>query len=854
MPYLGNQHIVGDSVNNFKVLDDISTYTETFDGSSSSVVSTAAETIKIIDHRFINGQRVTYNNGGGSNIGGLSSGTAYYVIYDTAHTIKLATNASNAASLTAINLNAVGGGTSHTLNASFDGVNKKFRITHGNGIRSRFHHATQLSIAINNVIQKPNNDHNNFSEGYAIEIRNIIVFKTAPTTNDIFFGTLLGETLGTFDITNHKIDNYTGDGSTTLYNLSQNVPNNESILVTLNGVVQHPTTQGTTRSYTLVSGTTNRLQFTTAPALGVEIQIRHLGFAGASSGDVSGFYGRTGNVGLTASDNITTGNINSSGIITATSFVGSGANLTGIDATSVKDSGGNVKIQAQASGAIYTGIHTFTGDVSIGGTLTYEDVKNVDSIGVGTFRDGIKVGSGVTIEPNGQATFSGIVTATRIITHSIVGISSAIPTHTLEIGGSVKANAQIKGYSGNHVVPSFTFSNSSNTGMYLLNSNGTIGFSNAGTHTATLDNNGKLSLLRDLDVDGHTFLDNVSISGVTTVSGILDATNTPASIRVAQDIQHKGDANTKITFPANDTISFDTGGNERLRITSAGRIGINTTSPQALLEVQDRSVGTLIGLSVGTQYGNASFGGYNNYPAIMNNIGVPLLYCDTNNDRTILFGDTVGFGTTCAIRVNNVERLRIESSGHVAITTTSALKIPAGTTAQRPGSAVAGDIRYNSTTNTLEFYTGTGWLGTNVLPSINSVTGTIYNGITSNLVINANDITTSVSIKYSNNSTGAVIATDSNPSISGANITSAVPAAVYNTAAGTVIKIEVVNSDGSVSSNSVTKTIIALPSGGNITSAGGYRYHTFTSSGTFGNTLSSLAIECLVVAGGGGGG
>ena len=163
------------------------------------------------------------------------------------------------------------------------------------------------------------------------------------------------------------------------------------------------------------------------------------------------------------------------------------------------------------AGAVVTGIVTATGldingtadisgNVSIGGTLTYEDVKNVDSIGVGTFRDGIKVGSGVTIEPNGQATFSGIVTATRIITHSIVGISSAIPTHTLEIGGSVKANAQIKGYSGNHVVPSFTFSNSSNTGMYLLNSNGTIGFSNAGTHTATLDNNGKLSLLRDLVV------------------------------------------------------------------------------------------------------------------------------------------------------------------------------------------------------------------------------------------------------------------------------------------------------------------------------------------------------------------
>ena len=51
--------------------------------------------------------------------------------------------------------------------------------------------------------------------------------------------------------------------------------------------------------------------------------------------------------------------IGNAGVITATSFSGSGANLTGIDATAIKDSGGNVKIQAEASGAMYTGIHTF---------------------------------------------------------------------------------------------------------------------------------------------------------------------------------------------------------------------------------------------------------------------------------------------------------------------------------------------------------------------------------------------------------------------------------------------------------------------------------------------------------------
>ena len=71
------------------------------------------------------------------------------------------------------------------------------------------------------------------------------------------------------------------------------------------------------------------------------------------------------------------------GVITASSFSGSGANLTGIDATALKDTAGNVKVQAQASGAVHTGISTF---------------------------DTIKVGSGVTIESNGQATFTGIVT------------------------------------------------------------------------------------------------------------------------------------------------------------------------------------------------------------------------------------------------------------------------------------------------------------------------------------------------------------------------------------------------------------------------------------------------------------
>ena len=48
----------------------------------------------------------------------------------------------------------------------------------------------------------------------------------------------------------------------------------------------------------------------------------------------------------------------------------------------------------------------FTGNVSIGGTLTYEDVTNIDAVGVVTAQQGIRIGTGGTVGPVG----SGIVT------------------------------------------------------------------------------------------------------------------------------------------------------------------------------------------------------------------------------------------------------------------------------------------------------------------------------------------------------------------------------------------------------------------------------------------------------------
>ena len=231
MPYIGNQHIAGDHVNNFKVLDDISSHTETFDGSSTNAVSAADDTIRIPNHRFIQGQRVTYNNGGGSNIGGLTSGTAYYVSFHTSNTIKLATSLLNANSNTVINISGVGSGSSHTLNAAFDGVNTKFKLTYSSGKSARLNNATQINIAINNVIQRPNSNSVTFTEGFALEDNHKIVFKTAPTVNDIFWGSIIANTIENFDLQDNDIDNFTGDGSTTEFTLTTLPANNDNVVV-----------------------------------------------------------------------------------------------------------------------------------------------------------------------------------------------------------------------------------------------------------------------------------------------------------------------------------------------------------------------------------------------------------------------------------------------------------------------------------------------------------------------------------------------------------------------------------------------------------------------------------------------
>ena len=117
------------------------------------------------------------------------------------------------------------------------------------------------------------------------------------------------------------------------------------------------------------------------------------------------------------------------GVCTATSFVGSGTALTGIDAATLKF-GDATKAQAVTGGVNITGDVSISGALGVAGVLTYEDVTNVDSIGVITARDGLRV--------------TGIATATAFHGDgsSLTGISVGISTEasTVTDGNTVVLN------------------------------------------------------------------------------------------------------------------------------------------------------------------------------------------------------------------------------------------------------------------------------------------------------------------------------------------------------------------------------------------------------------------------------
>ena len=181
--------------------------------------------------------------------------------------------------------------------------------------------------------------------------------------------------------------------------------------------------------------------------------------------------------------------------------------------------------------------------------------------------------------------------------------------------------------------------------------------------------------------------------------------------------------------------------------------------------------------------------------------------------------------------------------------TISNVAVPAGVYNSAIGSIVSITVT-NSDTSTSNALT----LAVLARPSVlSSISGTIYSGDAVNITLTGTGfLTASCVVTFTVGATEYTVTktADNDTTISAL----AVPAGVYNSAGGTSVSITVTNSD-QVTSGAVSTTILALPTGGTITSSGGYRYHTFTSSGTFAVPSGfSATADYLIVAGGAGGG
>jgi hypothetical protein len=142
----------------------------------------------------------------------------------------------------------------------------------------------------------------------------------------------------------------------------------------------------------------------------------------------------------------------------------------------------------------------------------------------------------------------------------------------------------------------------------------------------------------------------VNVTGDTITGALL----LPDGSASAPALSNDGDTNTGIFFPAADTIAFTEGGAEAMRITSAGDVGIGTSSPNAVLGlVRGAGVSAMIEIA-----GNGNTTGTSSM--LVGQDGGSSGYCwNRATGAALLFG------------TNNTERMRITSGGDLLVGATA---------------------------------------------------------------------------------------------------------------------------------------------------------------------------------------
>ena len=210
----------------------------------------------------------------------------------------------------------------------------------------------------------------------------------------------------------------------------------------------------------------------------------------------------------------------------------------------------------KVSGSIIKDSVSLSGNVSVGGTLTYQDVTNVDALGIGTFRTGIKVLAGqVDVGSNIKLGNAGVITAT-----SFVG-SGANLTGISQVGGATGAdfndNIKIR-FGASNDLQLFHATAGISTIMHFhsggeplhITSNGDIKFKVAADNTGgggedglIIKSNGAVELYHNNNKKLESTSSGVSVTGGVTASGASTFNEDVSFVGASEDLRFDKSAN-----------------------------------------------------------------------------------------------------------------------------------------------------------------------------------------------------------------------------------------------------------------------------------------------------------------------
>ena len=254
----------------------------------------------------------------------------------------------------------------------------------------------------------------------------------------------------------------------------------------------------------------------------------------------------------------------------------------------------------------------YSGNVTIGGTLTYEDVTNIDSVGLVTAREGIevgarpgvaasisvdgnmivsgvttiggniKVGTGVTLSPDGDGFFTGVVTAT-----SYSGI---------DLGAVTGATGDFS------IADKIVHTGDTDTAIRFPSAD-TVRIDTAGSNRFKIDSSGRIGIL-DPNLDNFdSSADDLVINGAANTGITINSGGTTSTAEGALVFaEGNGSGGSADGFRGaiqykhgDDRMMFYTNNGERMRILTGGAVLIGRTSASSygnLLETKSITVET----------------------------------------------------------------------------------------------------------------------------------------------------------------------------------------------------------------------------------------------------------------------